>query len=514
MPTGRNRYSNKQATSPPENRRFGPTRTWLAALLAVGGVTALGLLNLPYPFHGDQSLFLLMAEQLDRGAVLYRDTWDVKQPGIYAFYIAAGWVFGFSEIGVHLFEIAYWSVFALTVVAAMRSRIHTPIALGLAPVLIVGSYYLGSRPSHLTQVEGLVGFPLFLATWLANSASRQRSELRLILAGVAGGVVLMFKLMLLPILAAVWLPALINGQRRQVIRTIGLLSIGVGIIVLPFFAYTVRHDIVGLVAWTTFVFPLEVAGVNERSLYRLLRSVGWFGIVFFTPLVLVGIRLFAHRSRPDQITIALLAWIVAAVAVTVLQLWWSYHFLIFAVPVGLLAAEGLDRLAIGWKNRGRWSWVLLLILLAGPTASAIDKARRLVEHRFAITSTDRARFQASLYAGYDETPKEVAFLYEPDSQAGSIFVFGNPRYQALSGRRAAIALNGWSPEYWPTGVWRWALDDLETARPAYIFVSASMADLIAERSPPMAEFLELRYEMTRAGPRGTWYERVTMSPGS
>jgi hypothetical protein len=513
MPTGRGRYSNKQAIAPREDQGSDLPQTWCAALIAVGGVTALGLLNLPYPFHGDQSLFLLMAEQLDRGAVLYRDTWDVKQPGIYVFYLAAGRVFGFSEIGVHLFEIAYWLIFSLIVVAAMRNRIHTPIALGLAPVLIVGSYYLGSRPSHLTQVEGLVGFPLFLATWLANSSSRQRSDLRLILAGVAGGFVLMFKLILLPIVATVWLPALIK-ERRQSIRTTGLLSIGVGIIVLPFIAYIVRHDIVDLVAWTTFVYPLEAVGTEERSMYQLLRSVGWFGIFFFAPLVLAATRLFVFRSRLDHITIALLAWIVAAVPVTLLQIWWGYHFLIFAVPVGLLAAEGLDRLAMGWRILGWRSWVLLLVVLAGPTASATYKTQRLATHRFAIASTDRSQFQTSLHPGYKEMLDEVAFLHASESVGGSIFVFGNPRYQALSGRRAAIALNGWSPEYWSAEMWQWALDDLETAHPAYIFVSASTENLMAERSPPLAEFLELRYQVTRAGPSGTWYARVKESPGS
>jgi hypothetical protein len=514
MPTGHTSYSNKQAMSPLENQGSDPARTWYAALLAIGGVTGLGLLNLAYPFHGDQSLFLFMAEQLDRGAVLYRDTWDVKQPGIFVFYLVAGRVFGFSEIGVHSFELIYWLAFSLTVVLAMRHRIRTPLALGLAPVMIVGAYYLGSRPSHLTQVEILVGFPLFLAAWLANSTSEKRSALRPVLAGAAGGVVLLFKLMLLPIVAAVWLPALIGCQRRRAIRTVGLLSIGTGLTILPFIAYVVRHDIIELVAWTTFVFPLEAVGVNERSLLQLLRSTGWFGIFFFTPLVLAGMRFLPFRSRPDQVTIAMLAWILAAVPVTLLQLWWGYHFAIFAVPVGLLAAEGLDTLV---SSRTHWSWrsrVLLLILVAGPLSSAIYKMQRLAEHRFAVASTDRIKFQTSLYVGYEEVPEEIAFLDEAESRPGSIFVFGNPRYQALSGRRAAIALNGWSPEYWPAGVWRWALDDLETTRPAYIFVSASMANLIAERSPPLAEFLELRYEITRAGPRGTWYQRVAMSPGS
>jgi len=514
MPTDHGRYSNKQAISPRENQGSDLARTWYAALLAIGGVTVLGLLNLPYPFHGDQSLFLLMAEQLNQGAVLYGDTWDTKQPSIFLFYLAAGWVLGFSEIGVHSFELIYWLVFSLTVVLAMRHRIRTPLALGLAPVMIVGTYYLGARASHLTQVEILVGFPLFLATWLANSTSEKRSTLRLVLAGAAGGVALMFKLMLLPIVAAVWLPALINGQRRRAVRTIGLLSIGVGIIILPFIAYIFHHDIVDLVVWTTFVFPLQSIRVNEQSLFSLLRSTGWFGIFYFTPLVLAGMRLLPFRSRPDQITIAMLAWILAAVPVTLLQVWWSYHFLIFAVPVGLLAAEGLDTLAFSWRDRPRRSMVLLLILVAGPLASGIYKTHRLVEFRFAVASTDRIKFQTSRYMGYEDIPREVAFLGEPESRPGSIFVFGNPRYQALSGRSAAIALNGWSPEYWSVEMWRRALDGLEAAHPTYIYVSRFAARIIPERSPQMAKFLELQYHKTRESPRGAWYERITPPDGA
>lgn len=509
MPTGPSKYSNKQATRPQKKWGPSPTQKWLAVLVAIGGVTVLGLLNLPYPFHGDQSLFLLMAEQLDHGAVLYRDTWDGKQPGIFIFYLAAGRVFGFSEIGVHSFELAYWLVFATTVVLALSRRTRTVLALGLAPVLIVGIYYLGSRPSHLTQIEILVGFPLFLTAWLANPISGQRSALRLILAGVAGGVALMLKLVLLPIVAAIWLPALINGRGRSTIRTIGLLSVGVGIILLPFVAYLARHDIIERVAWTTFVLPFDAVGINERSPHRLLRSTGWFVISFYAPLVLAGIRLLAFRSRPDQFTIAMLAWIVAAVPVTLLQLWWSYHFLVFAVPVGLLAAEGLDSLASSWEDHRRWSWPLLVILLAGPLVSVIYKTHQLAEHRFAVGYHDRLQYQESLRPGYREVRQQVAFLDEPESQPGSIFVFGNPRYQALSGRPAAIALNGWSPEYWSAEVWQWALDDLDATRPAYIYVSASASQLIADRSPQLAAFLESEYRKTRVGPNEIWYERFS-----
>ena len=59
-------------------------RLEVAAVLAV--IALLGLLAAPLPFTGDQALFAAGARQLARGDVLYRDFWDVKQPGIYAFY--------------------------------------------------------------------------------------------------------------------------------------------------------------------------------------------------------------------------------------------------------------------------------------------------------------------------------------------------------------------------------------------------------------------------------------------
>ena len=51
-------------------------------------VVVLAGIHLPYPFAGDQALFLLGAAALDRGEVLYVDFWDIKQPGIYFF---SGW---------------------------------------------------------------------------------------------------------------------------------------------------------------------------------------------------------------------------------------------------------------------------------------------------------------------------------------------------------------------------------------------------------------------------------------
>ena len=65
--------------------------------LALGAVVIAGLVNLAYPFAGDQALFTLGGRALAEGAVLYRDFWELKQPGILYFYFLAGQMFGFTE---------------------------------------------------------------------------------------------------------------------------------------------------------------------------------------------------------------------------------------------------------------------------------------------------------------------------------------------------------------------------------------------------------------------------------
>src|SRR5436309_15365797 len=81
-----------------------PLRLELWTLLAIA---IIGVTRIPEPFEGDQAFFTLIARSLHRGATLYVGVWDNKQPGIFLFYELAGRLFGFSEIGSHLFELIY-----------------------------------------------------------------------------------------------------------------------------------------------------------------------------------------------------------------------------------------------------------------------------------------------------------------------------------------------------------------------------------------------------------------------
>ncbi|MBW4451485.1 MAG: hypothetical protein KME55_01730 [Nostoc indistinguendum CM1-VF10] len=57
-------------------------------------IILIGFVHLPFPFDGDQAFFRLGALEMQQGKVLYRDFWDIKQPGIFCFYFLAGTLFG------------------------------------------------------------------------------------------------------------------------------------------------------------------------------------------------------------------------------------------------------------------------------------------------------------------------------------------------------------------------------------------------------------------------------------
>ena len=64
--------------------------TWWMRTLALAITALLAVLHLPFPFSSDQALTFVGALAVDRGATLYVDWWDIRQPGAVWFYWLAG----------------------------------------------------------------------------------------------------------------------------------------------------------------------------------------------------------------------------------------------------------------------------------------------------------------------------------------------------------------------------------------------------------------------------------------
>jgi hypothetical protein len=515
------------AVGGPEAIHHPARATWMvAALAALGVIGLLGAVRLADAFHGDHALFLQYAEGMARGEVLYRDIWDNKQPGIFAFYLVAGSIAGFSEIGVRLSELAYQLVFSAVLVVTVRPWLRTWWLAALAPITTVGAYYATTGTWHLTQAEFVVAFPMYLGLWLAATPwpTTRRRRVALGIAGACAGIVVAFKLVLAPIIVVGWLVSLWTSPdplsvRSVITERVVPAALGATVVVGALVASFVAAGAWDAFAWATFAYPVvATAEIAMAPWSRLVRSAAWYATAAAPWLVLAAAAGVRWRGRQREwLAVQLVVWIVmGAVAILVQRFsWWEYHFTLFIVPVGLLAIRGADGIiaAVRPDRRRATALVLAIVLVAAPgvatgvrlwtagvepvgmLGSAGDDAALLAHHR-ATSDT------------YEEVWRDTRFLVEPDALPGPIYVFGDPLYLQLSDRVQAIPTHGWSWEMLVGAQWAALPRELADAAPAYVFLDEDYRELVGDRAPAVPAWLEAAYEPLLTTEAGSWYRRL------
>jgi hypothetical protein len=498
----------------------------LVAVVALAVVAVLGAVRLADPFHGDQSLFLQYAEEMRQGAVLYTDIWDNKQPGIFAFYLVAGSIAGFSEFGVRLSELAYQLVFSAVLIVTVRPWLRTRWLAALAPIATVGAYYATTGTWHLTQAEFVVAFPMYLGLWLAATPwpTTRHRRIALGFAGVCAGIVIAFKLVLAPIIVVGWLMSLWTSPDPLSVRSVFTervvpAALGAAVVVGALVASFAAAGAWDAFTWATFAYPVvATAEIAAAPWSRLVRSAAWYATGSAPWIFLAAAAGLRWRGRHREwLSVQLVAWIVmGAVAILVQRFsWWEYHFTLFIVPVGLLAIRGADGIiaAVQPDRRRATALVVAIVLVVAPVVatgvrlgtagadpikalgSAGDDAALLDHHR-AVSHT------------YEEIWRDTRFLVEPDALPGPIYVFGDPLYLQLSDRHQAIPTHGWSWEMLVASQWTALAPDLAAAAPAYVFLDDDYRGLVEDRAPAVSTWLGARYESIGGTGDGAWYRRI------
>jgi hypothetical protein len=497
--------------------------------LSLSLVALICAIHLPFPFRGDQAFFVTGAIEISEGGGLYTDFWDLKQPGIFLFFLSAGTLFGFTEVGIHLFELIYWLAFSIVLLATLGRQIKTPALAALLPVLPIGTYYAISGSLDITQLEALAAFPIFVSMWLAyRAANSGKPFLVLVGSGIAGGIAVAFKLLFLVLLVPFWLRTAAE-RSTQSSKSLPASLLGVAAGVGAGFLVPLAFVIALLSTWGALAISLDtffrippriVAELPGASLERLFRSASLFMRSYgpMVLLVLAGVWLL-RRSAMDRLSKYLWSWCLfgAVVILAQRQSWWLYHFQLIAFPLALLAVVTLDRLwtekAAAFSSRGSRSRLRLAVLvafLALPMLLALGRpAVSLIQYRLTFDPVDRAAFQNRFSSGdYGEISEGVQFMDDPGARQGDIYVAGDPLYYWLSGRGQATSLNGWALEFFLDEQWDELASELEASRPPYVFVSNGYSNLIGTRGEPVAELLDLNYALLRTSREGAWYELV------
>lgn len=483
-------------------------RSWHTIGLIVALALIAGLPNLPRTMHGDQVFTLLGAESVSRGELPYRDFWDIRQPGLIGIYWLAGESLGFDEIGLHLFDLLFWSAFAVFV-SITWPRMMGRNDLTVWPAIATAGWYWAVTGSvQQMQPEAMVGPLLYIHLYLLMRTSRWSWAV----AGVLAATVLSLKLMFLPLLGLVWLFALWRlkkqlGWQPSVLRTgldFATCILAITVALLPWIVAGELHEL----RRTFFETPRQMLKeLPAPSPGRLASAATWFCTRYGPMIVLaiVGIIRLWRNGKRDWV-IFLLAWMICSLGVIVAQRfsWWSYHFMLLALPIGLLTVEGFQYLA----SRERGLRIFLIVLVLSPAILAIVlKWIPIARHGFCLTSAQRE----SLFleeATYRQAHEETAFLRQAGSRSGPIFVAGEPIYYRLAGRTQATSIHGWSLELYPVETRVLLAKQLNEAKPSYIFIDRIyFAEMIDDRYPEIAVLLKEEYSTLRLSPIGTWYER-------
>ncbi len=497
-----------------------------AGRAAVFLVAVIGASRLFDPFSGDQALFLVGAKMLDAGGVLYRDYWDIKQPAIFVFFLAAGTLFGFTQSGAHALDVLWETAFAVALVFSLRGALRDPRWAAFAPLGVVGATYAGSSPWHLLQVEELVGFPIFVCMWTAGLALTERrgsaSAGLALFSGLAGGTVLLFKLLLAPVVVAVTIAMTFRARSRSSagdrMRFWFLWLLGILVPYAAYAAYAASTGSLETALETTFAVPLQIAAFAPHAPIDRLSDSALRLLLYFRGIIVLAVigAVTMRDGRMHPWRAACFAWIVSGLAVILAQSqsWWQYQFLLLVPPIGILATFGAAFLGDCVARRRRTG--LIALAAAGVVAyiavplpqGAIGTILRIVRERPFASSAALERYRVASSTEYAGAVVDAELPLRVGSDPGPIYVFGNPLIYVLANRPQAIAMTSWASYLHPPSIWARLDNELSAARPIYIFVLEDRGvDISSARSPNISLTLARDYVEAARTVDGTWYRR-------
>ena len=479
-----------------------------ARVLVLLTLLLFGLLKFADPLGGDQSLFLIGAHALRNGATLYRDFWDLKQPGIYGFYFVATAFGSYSPMAIHFFELLYMLAFAVVQMITLRSSNTFRAVATIAPIMTIGYYFISVGSFEQTQVESLVAFPLYVATWCTYAGSQTESRRKAyglyLTAGLASAIVLIFKFLFVPILAIVLAITLYRKHQDTLryFKAIATIALGTAMPLLGMIFYFTSHHAFEPAVETWFALPPRIVSqIPHESTTIFWGGVRWFthryvGVFF---LAVIGIY-SAVRFRSDTLTFGFLAWIVSGIGVILLQVtsWFQYQWILIATPLGLFAALGIHavwgiiRATPRWPTRLVGSVALVCSFLI-PVGLFIKDVQRLATHGFALTEIHRAEYRDAESAVYAACRQDAAYL--PDNRT-SVYVIGDPTFYVAAHRLQTLSLNGSSVRLFLPEQWSQLHRELLESPPSALYISHQVTIASAEVNALISRKYKLRHRGT------------------
>lgn len=500
------------------------TRTYLAFALAVVSLGA--FLHVLLPLDGDQSVFAMAGQTILSGGTIYVDYWDVKQPGIFYFFAAAGALFGFTSWGVHVFELIYWAAVSVAIWYLARTLLANRWLASSIPLVFLATYFGHGHAWHATQVEALVAGPMAIAVLLVCRALSQggRPGLLYFLAGICAGVTFVFKLAMAPVylalFASVWAHLYfaqgVRSPRPYLVSFLAVVA-GTAAVLAPVIACFVAAGTFHELYFITFQLPQAVIeeGIPGSVGYiRVAAGLLYMAFALAALSVVIGLHAVLDRGRkPLLYTLTVVAALGGLVSIG-LQIYslWEYHFQLLFMPAAILFVLALDRFlaarAAGGRDVRETACVAVVALLGTVLAAQVASADWRPAYDFAkhvVAQGDSYdRFQAEAFPRMGELQR-IADASGGTAPGEPIYVFGDPTLYHVMNATQAVPVPGWYWELMPKALLDETAKDLEEALPRLIFIVDYYHDLAFGNSAAMRDLLTERYRVASELQSGRWY---------
>ena len=326
-------------------------RVILALAIVIGGITAVvaAIASLRWRYVHDSPLMIYTGLLVSKGAVPYRDFFDMNMPGPYFAMWAMGQIFGWNDLGSRWFDLlCLTSISVFTYRSLRRVGLLPAIA---APVLFA-LWYLRCGPAMSLQREylGLVPFTAMLAVATADregGISLPRCFASGVLAGLTILVKPQFLMLCVPPLAFI----ATSGRRPHAIaRRVVLFGAGAALVLCAMLLYLLATG--GLrpfVDMAVNYWPLYTHMTGDHApidgiarLLYIVRALRDGLMTFYLPMAVVGVVVMDHVQQNRRFVrlvaaLLLLAMLYPAAA----GQFWNYHwipFSYFALCAASLAA--------------------------------------------------------------------------------------------------------------------------------------------------------------------------------
>ena len=476
---------------------------FLALLALVALCTAVGLSKVHYHLMDDQTLFLRGAEVLRNGGTLYRDIWDIKPPGVFLLYLVGGEMFGFTDAGIHLFELL------IMVSTAAVSFLLLRLAIGawaawMGAFLTVFFYYSMNVEGDFCNVEAFACLPAAIAGF---SLLSPRGKWPLALAGMSAGLLILIKPFYGLIGVGFWAAFLIadrKASRRASTWVILLISAAAPVLaMILWFAWRgALPELFDALVVTPFEAKLTVSPLSR--LYGLRLSIGHF-CYGFRPLwpMLIAAVWAAYQNRRNRklmTAVAFLgAWIITGAIGVLLQLqsWFQFQFLLILPPLGLLAGLGVSW-TLTHVVKGAWPTRALAVLLLGVS---LWTARAAVRPLVVALRTTRGEVPPS--ASFERHRRQLQYDARQVKCAPSetALVWMSPMVYSFSGCRSASPVEGTRMMWMPPRLLARVREDIRRSSPRYIYLRDPEIAPFTAAMPGVMEQYAMEYQSTE----GAWY---------